>query len=331
MDFFEAYEQVFAPLATASNVMQLVGRAEDAGLMAAMRTPVTTRDAVAQTGLSEETVSTLCRALVALGVVQHDVAGFSLTEPWLALTDPGAFVPLGVALSGAEIDGRLLRAKVADTFWSMPAEDRITYARSISPDPYSDQLVERFRTELENDPDRAAMTHGGRLLELGCGVAGRVLTTLRAMPQLRAVGVELSPDLAGEARRRASELGLDDRFEVVCMDAADFTTTEPFDYGFWSQFFFPSSSREGALRTLRSALRTGGVVHAPLGANFAAMDADPDGSEARDFAVWRVVLDSWGVPERRPEQLVTEFEAAGFTDVEAVARDAGAVVRARQP
>ncbi|MCW2755969.1 MAG: Methyltransferase type 11 [Marmoricola sp.] len=331
MEFFEAYEQVLTPLATASSLLQLVARADEAGLMAALRAPVTVVDAATATGLAEDTVATLCRALVTLKVAERHGDAVALTAPWQALADPGAYVPLKLALAGIEIDSRLQRARAGDTFWSMPPEDRITYARSISADPFSDQLVETFRSELMNDPDRAAMVAGGRLLELGCGVAGRVLTTLRAMPQLTAVGIELSPDLAEEARRRSVALGLQDRFEVICADAGEYASAQLFDYAFWSQFFFPEPSRRAALATLRRVLRSGAVVHAPVGANFSAIDADPEGRLAREFVLWRTVLDSWGVPERRPEQLVAEFEAAGFADVGVIERPASPLLRARQP
>lgn len=331
MEYFEAYEQALTPLATANSLLQLVARAEEAGLMTALRTPVSVVDAAAQTDLDESSVATLCRALVTLNVAESNGTTVALTAAWQALTDPGAYVPLQLALAGIEIDGRLHRARAGDTFWSMPAADRITYARSISSDPYSDQLVEAFRSDLTHDPDRAGMAEGGRLLELGCGVAGRVLTTLRAMPQLHAVGVELSADLAAEAQRRSVELGLADRFDVVCVDAAEYDTTESFDFAFWSQFFFPEAARAAALATLRRVLRSGAVVHAPTGANFAAIDADPQGPQARDFVLWRTVLEAWGVPERRPEQLIAEFEAAGFEDVRVLERPGSPVVRARQP
>jgi hypothetical protein len=182
-----------------------------------------------------------------------------------------------------------------------------------------------------NDPGRAAMADGGRLLELGCGVAGRVLTTLRAMPELHAVGVELSADLAGEAERRAHELGLTDRFEVVCADAATYRADEPFDFGFWSQFFFPEDARSGALRTMHACLLPGGFADAPLGADFDKMRADPNGDESRSWAIFRVILDSWGVPERDPDTLMTDFRNAGFEDVRVVARNEGPIVRATRP
>jgi cyclopropane fatty-acyl-phospholipid synthase-like methyltransferase len=142
------------------------------------------------------------------------------------------------------------------------------------------------------------------VLELGCGVAGRILTIMQAAPGLTAVGVELSPDLAAEAERRAAELGLRDRFTVVCADAADFTSDERFDRVFWSQFFFPSGSRAAALATAHRCLRRGGILSLPV--------ADDDPAER----LFRLLLASWGVPLRTPDELAAEIEEAGFVDVE---------------
>lgn len=332
ISFFEAYEQALDPLFTAGKQLQIVARAEACGLLRALRTESTADELGARTGVPHRSVLTLCRALVACSVAEAvDGGRFRLTPAWLALTGPTAYAPLDVVLAGNDVESRLLRGSDDDTFWSMSVTDRVTYARAVSPDPYSDGLVAAFRKQIAGDGERAAMTSGGRLLELGCGVAGRVLTTLRAMPALSAVGVELSPDLAAEAHRRAQDLGLTDRFEVVCADASQYRSDEPFDFGFWSQFFFPAPAREGALRAMHACLRPGGVLDAPLGADFAAIDADPGGTAARDFAIWRVILDSWDVPERRPDDLVSEFTAAGFVEVRVVERDAGPIVRGRRP
>lgn len=65
----------------------------------------------------------------------------------------------------------------------------------------------------------ARLSAGERHLELGCGLAGRILCLLQAYPAMTAVGVERAPDLAAEARRRAERLGVADRFVVVVSDA----------------------------------------------------------------------------------------------------------------
>ena len=165
------------------------------------------------------------------------------------------------------------------------------------------------------DPDSRALQGGGDYLELGCGVAGRMLTLLQAFPRLRGVGVELSSDLAAEARRRAGELEVADRFEVVEQDAGDFDRSASFDFGFWSQFFFPAPARAGALAALFRAMRPGGVVWAPLVADFDAIAAEPSSAEARDYAMRRILLQSWEIPERDFPALTAEFQTAGFVDV----------------
>jgi hypothetical protein len=317
--FFQAYEEALQPLLAAADMLEVIARAEERGLLAVLRDPVS-RPAVARhAGLSDLEADALVEALVAGGVLRADDESVVLSPAWLSLTGPAAFVPFPVALAQSAVARRMLRGG-GETYWSLPHEDRLTFARAVSPDPFSDGLVAGIRTALESDPEEAALLAGGRFLELGCGVAGRILTYLRAVPSLTAVGVELSEDLAAEAERRAAALGLSDRFRVVCCDAADFDDDQPFDHGFWSQFFFPQQARQGSLATLLRNVRPGGRVLAPLGADHAAIRADPQGVDARDYATFRVVLASWGVPARDPESLVAEIEQAGFDDVRVVRR-----------
>jgi hypothetical protein len=159
-----------------------------------------------------------------------------------------------------------------------------------------------------------------------------MLSILRGFPDLVGVGVEMSADLADEARRRADALGLSRRFQVVCGDATEYVADEQFDFGFWSQFFFPEASRAGALRTLFASVRSGGIVWAPVFGDQDRMAAEPDGDLAREYAVARVVQDAWGIPERNPDQLKAEMAAAGFVDTEIVMRPGGLpAVRATRP
>ncbi len=177
------------------------------------------------------------------------------------------------------------------------------------------------------DAVRGRLHDGDRHLELGCGVAGRILCVLQAFPTLSAVGVELAPDLAAEAQRRGAALGVADRFEVLCADA---TTVRPdgfFDVAFWSQFFFPAASRAGTLATAYHALRPGGMLLAPLLGDPSVAESDPHGSSARSLALARVVHRLWGVPDRSPDDLADEVAQAGFVDVVvSAAADAGVLV-----
>ncbi|WP_151084353.1 SAM-dependent methyltransferase [Nocardioides cynanchi] len=305
--FFEAFDTVLTPLLEHEALAGLVGGLHSSGALAALLGTVA-RDRVAPTlGLAEPVAESVVAALLTHQVLEEDPhGGLRLTPLWRALVADDAYSDLGDNLRTGLIMGRLLAGIGAGDYWSMPPDDRLVLARAVSPNPYAAGLVAAFRADIAGDPDRADLLTGCRLLELGCGVAGRILTTLQAAPGLTAVGVELSPDLAAEAARRAAELGLSDRFSVVCGDAGDYTTEEPFDRAFWSQFFFPVESRPGALAALHAALRSRGIATAPLA-----------GDEPGD-ALFRVMLASWGVPLRTADELMAEVEAAGFTEVEVV-------------
>jgi SAM-dependent methyltransferase len=332
--YFEAYDAALTPLLGAQGFLALVQGAEAIGLLEVLREPATDEQLAAATGLSDRRVRAVRAALLLHDVVEPAGAGHRLTGAWAALVADDAFVALADSLASAQIEARLLRDVAAGPdYWTMPAADRILFARAVSANPFSPGLVEAFRRGLEHDPAGPALAAGGPLLELGCGVAGRVLTLLQAVPGLRAVGVELSDDLAAEARRRAQALGVGDRFEVVCADADAFSRPESFAVAFWSQFFFPDEARTGALRTMFTSLRSGGLAQAPLLGDDAALRTDEPGAEARERAIFRVILDGWGVPDRDRDGLAAEFEEAGFVDAHYVGGGAAGPLRlvARKP
>lgn len=305
--FFEAYEQVLSPVLDHHALGGLLEGLHTSGALPALTAPVPVEQWPETVGTTPEVAVPLLAALVSHGVVEEDAEGVRLTEPWRVLVADTAFADLGDGLRQGRIAGRLLAGIGTGDYWDLSPEDRIAFARSVSPNPYAEGLVAAFRADIEADPERADLLTGCRMLELGCGVAGRILTTLRAAPGLTAVGVELSPDLAVEAERRAAELGLTDRFTVVCRDVADFTSDQPFDRVFWSQFFFPDASRAAALATARRCLRRGGVLQAPV---------------LHEDLLFRLLLATWGIPLRSADDLAAEVAAAGFTDVEVVGADA---------
>jgi len=332
-NWFQAYDAALLPALGHHGLVDVLAGAESCGALAALREPLTVDQLADVTGLSPARAQALTDVLSTYEVVEAEGRGHRLTTAWQVLMLPEAFATLADTLAAARVEGRLLRdAAGGADYWTMPSEDRLVFARAVSPNPFSPALVDGFRAQLAQDPDSAALAAGGRLLELGCGVAGRVLTMLQALPGMSAVGVELSVDLAAEARRRADELGVADRFEVVCSDAAEFSRPAWFDVAFWSQFFFPEDARAAALRTLHDSLRSGGLAHAPLMGDDEAGQLDPHGAEARRRATFRLILDGWGVPDRDRDQLAEEFTGAGFVDVRFVGGN-GAPIRlvARKP
>jgi hypothetical protein len=316
--FDEAHDAVLGPLLLARGVLDLVHVAEERGIVSALREECSVDALVERTGMSEVAVSSLLGALELNEVLERDGHTFRLSPAWRALTSDTAMTSLTSLLESSDVERALLRALGGRVdYWTMSSEQRLTFARGISPDPFAPGLVEQMGRGLAGDPSFDVLRDGGSLLELGCGVAGRVLVMLQALPGMTAVGIELSADLAEEAGRRAEALGLTDRFEVVTIDAAAFDRPDSFDRGYWSQFFFAEPSRGPALATMLRSLRSGGLLEAPLLGDPEELDADPRGQTARERSVFRVVLGSWGVPDRTADELVGEFSSAGFVDVEA--------------
>jgi len=300
-------------------LLALIEAAQSMGLLDAARQPVSAEDLSRVTGLSAGLMGDVCAALVINGVLETEGDRFVLSPVWQVVTGPSAFSPFAETLrAGAVRAATLGSLATPGAFWSLDDADRYAYARAFSPDPFSPAVVGAFRSGTLTDPmifDR--LRAGGRHLELGCGLAGRILCLLQAHPAMTAVAVELSPDLAAAALQRAVDLGVSDRLEIIVGDAAEAEVGSGFVTAQWSQFFFPEASRERTLQTLYTALDPDGIVEAPVMGDPASIASDVTQTEAGDYALKRLVHRLWGIPERTQDQLMDEFVDAGFTDVRA--------------
>ncbi len=308
--------RVLDPLVSAQKLLALIEGAHKNGILELLAPGATIPAITTATKLEAGVVAAIVDALVVGGVAENDNETFHLTKDWQAVCGPIGVRPLPATLHGERVGAELLRhVGTGDDYWSVSTDDRVALAASLSPDPIQGSLVPTLPAQAAaGEPLPAAASTANRYLELGCGVAGMTLSLLQAFPQLTVVGVELSDDLADEAERRAEVLGLRDRFTVVRSDAADFDDEEPFDLGFWSQFFFAEHTRAGALRTLFDNIRPGGLVAAPI---VHPIGGEPD-AVLRRISLLRVSTQSWGVPDRTPEELVEEFQTAGLVDARAV-------------
>ncbi|MEP6650538.1 MAG: class I SAM-dependent methyltransferase, partial [Lapillicoccus sp.] len=283
--WFEASHRVLDPLLNARSVVALLQAAEAVGLLATLRSVTTPAEAALASGLSESRVRGVCDALVANEVVERVGPGLRLTPAWGVLTGPTAFSALGPGLRAAEAGAAALRdLATAAGFAGLTSPERLAYATAVSPDPFSPGVVAAIRQSILSSRVADRLREDDRHLELGCGVAGRVLCVLQAFPRATAVGVEVAPDLAAEAWRRAEALGVADRFTVIVGNASSVRLDGLFDVAFWSQFFFPEATRAGTLATAYAALRPGGLVLAPLLGDAEAAAADPHGTAARSLA-----------------------------------------------
>lgn len=115
---------------------------------------------------------------------------------------------------------------------------------------------------------------GKRVLDMGCGAAGKSLY-YASLGALKVTGVDAVSHYEGEAKALADELSLSDRFEFVCGDATRLPFSEgSFDTIIMNDFMEHVSDPEGALRESFRLVAQGGRIfinfppyHHPFGAH----------------------------------------------------------------
>ncbi len=318
----------------ASEALQLIRGAAEAGVLGAFSQATTVAMAAKDLNRDESHLTDLCAALRSHGVLMSDDGvHFTLHSAWAMLVRPGGHQPLEVLMELSGTRGRMLRsiARGEHSGWAGDTRERFNYAIAVSPDPWSPATVAAFSASMQTNPEVVALLNSGaRYLELGCGVAGNMCTLLQAFPNVRAVGVEMASDLADEARRRAHALGIADRLDIVCADATTFSRPNSFDIVFWSQMFFPAASRRAALAVSLQSLRPGGLIWSPA-FDQTAVHKEPLSKTACDLVLDRVIHGSWGVPHREPEELRAELEDAGFVGAYVLDRPGSKVVLGHRP
>lgn len=320
-------------LGLAADQTALLCGALGSGFLARCAQPATVAELAAATGLGAIRVQDLCTALRALGALTRDDQGRFVVSPM--------YQPLLVAGLDRQVcdqlENSLVRQRAISNlftepgdgwYWRLDSDSRRLAAGSVTVNPMTDVARGAMGATIGNIADwRDAFSDGARYLELGCGLAGALLTYLQLYPKISAVGVELADDLVQVARERAAELGVDERVEFVAGDATAYTDPVPFDVAFWSQFFFPQDSRRDALANAFARLRPGGLLLAPVLPMGPASDDFPRPQATLDV----LLVQSWGVPALHANDLVAEIESAGFTDATVHPSPITTVVTARRP
>ncbi len=148
-----------------------------------------------------------------------------------------------------------------------------------------------------------------RHLELGCGHGRYLRHALHENPALTAVGIDLDPEVANEARRRLAEAGLAERCEIITGDLqhveipGEFHSISLFNL----IYYLPPASRAEAIQRLAPHLAPGGRLILT--------------SMCRGGQIGSNVLDVWfsSLVECGPlptiDQLMEMMDAAGLVDV----------------
>jgi len=326
-----------ARLTLAAEQAAVLRGALKSGFLARCARPVTVGQLARASGLNETRTRDLCAALRALGTLAPDGQGrLVVTEDYAPLlaggADKSALAQLESSAVRQEQIGRLFADRRPGWYWRTDAGSRRAFAAGVTFEPATDLARSLVGVCVSGVAEwRDAFTSGARYLELGCGVAGALLTYLQLYPKVTAVGVELAGDLIEDARAQAAALGVADRVRFVAGDAAAFIDPVPFDVVFWSQFFFPQASRPGALATALARLRSGGLLVAPVLGTGTAVSATDDAAPDEEASLDALLFRSLDVPIISGPGLASEFEAAGFVNAQVHDIPLVTVVTARRP
>ncbi|MCM4083572.1 SAM-dependent methyltransferase [Paractinoplanes hotanensis] len=277
------------------------------------------------TGLTPAQLETVLDALRLFGVVEHDGTEVWLSPTFAALAADDAWLALPDVLDNAEVSRRLIQGAVPATHGPLSAGDALVVARTTGgrPTTVTAALFERLLRDL---PEWAESLREGNHLDVGSGIATATLTLSSLFPQMRTTAIELVPEVAAEARRRAEQHGLAGRVDVRCMDARDFPAEGTFDSAFWDQPFFPEPTRTATLAMIRRALRPGALLSVP------EEDAEAQDIDERSGALRRLLRAQWRAPrDRSAAELAAEAEEAGFTVERVAPTSFGRFVLLRRP
>jgi SAM-dependent methyltransferase len=339
-------------IAGAEAIALLTG-AMESGIIGQLSEASTAQQVALAAGMTAAQTDDILHALEAYGVVKRRKGLFRLAPELKLLTADDAPLPLADTLRVTNIRVRNLTelGKTGHDYTALQAEEIFSVAEGIisalsCTRNFVGTAIGEMMPELKK-----LWRSGGRHLEAGCGVGNNLFQILTTFPKATAVGIEIDSATAHEAERRASLLGVGDRVEIRPMDVRALIDRAAFDTAQWSQFFFPASSRDSALRAVFTAVKPGGYVFLPLLMSpsdsrwayrrdmlrlaLGVLRSEPlmalvyvnalllSGpghlqAEQRLSSLQKVIYERWGIPARTTKELWSELEAAGFRALRAI-------------
>ncbi|WP_434453337.1 SAM-dependent methyltransferase [Lentzea sp. E54] len=305
-------------------VLELVRAAQRAGWLDQLRAETTAAQLAAATRVPVDQAENVLLVLAAAGVVEG-TNPFQLTPAFDALVAGASGVDLSTTLDAVE----LARERAAQAVRPEPDAPngaqglRLARDWGVRATPGSRQLYQILYQSLPGYRDR--LDRGGPLLDVGSGIGGVLLTTLTLFDKLRAVGVEIVPEVAAELGKRAEEAEVAGRAEIRAVDARTLTDVEKFEVSFWAHEFFPVETRADTLAVILRALRPGGLL---LVQELFPPREEPTTRTALDRLFFEQQRTAFG---RSAEELADEGRAAGFQEADIIATPLGRLVMLRKP
>ena len=116
-----------------------------------------------------------------------------------------------------------------------------------------------FQEGLADLPDlAAALTSGGRVLDVACGGGKWLIAVARRFPGTQLVGVEFEPDSVERARRHVADAGLDDRIRIDARTIPDMPYRSEFDLVYLQDALHELPDPAGSLEAAWAAVAPGG-------------------------------------------------------------------------
>lgn len=150
-----------------------------------------------------------------------------------------------------------------------------------------------------------------RLLEVGCGSGAHIRFAAERNPRLRALGIELQPEVARLAEENLAAWGLADRVRVDRGDVRNRIAEPEFDVVTLHNniYYFPVEERPDVLAQLRGFLRPGGRLLCTTACRGRS-------AEMAALSLWGAATEGCGrLP--RPGELVEQLQSAGYQGITA--------------
>jgi SAM-dependent methyltransferase len=145
-----------------------------------------------------------------------------------------------------------------------------------------------FQEGLADLPDlAAALTRGGRVLDVACGGGKWLIAVARRFPATELVGVEFEPDSVERARRHVSDAGLNDRIRVEARTIPDMPFRDEFDLVYLQDALHELPDPVGSLRASWAAVAPGGQLVVLEW----CLPADPDDASLQAELLWGIQID----------------------------------------
>ena len=147
------------------------------------------------------------------------------------------------------------------------------------------------------------------LLEVGCGSGIYIRHACQRNPRLKAVGLEIQPEVGAFARKNIHDWQLDDRVTIEIGNILDYQTSQKFDLVTLHNniYYFPEDKQVDLARHLKTFLKPGGRLVVTTGCR--------DGGVAmKVINLWAVMTEGAGTLPK-PEELQAKLSQAGFQNI----------------